>query len=253
MPLPNTEDSLTRDLADLGLDAGMTVMVHSSLGQVGWTVGGPLTVVRALLARLGPEGTLVMPAATPELSKPNGSPDGQDAIQAISPVFDAASTPSSMGAIAEAFRTHPGTFRSNHPLNSVCARGPLAEEITGEHALAFSEAEGTPYEKLYDLAAHTLLLGVGFNRCTSLHFAESRVPQRRVEITRFPELREGACVWVEVPTMGTDNSTHFPAAGAAFAAEVGLARGRVGAAEALFFPTRALVDFATPYFARVLA
>lgn len=54
------------------------------------------------------------------------------------------------------------------------------------------------------------------------------MPQRRVETTRFPELREGRCVWVEVPTMGTDDSTHFPAAGAAFAEEVGLTRGRVG-------------------------
>ncbi len=252
MQHPNTEESLVRAFAELGLDAGMTVMVHASLGQVGWTEGGALTVVRALLARLGAEGTLVMPAATPELSEPDGAPDGQGMIQALPPVFDAATTPTSMGAIAEAFRSTPGTLRSNHPLNSVCARGPLAEEITKEHALAFSEAEGTPYEKLYELAAHTLLLGVGFNRCTSLHFAESRVPQRRVEITRFPEQREGRRVWVEVPTMGTDDSTHFPAAGAAFAKEVGLARGRVGQAEALFFPTRALVDFATPYFARVL-
>lgn len=247
MPLPNTEESLTHAFADLGVGAGMTVMVHASLGQVGWTEGGSLTVVRALLARLGPEGTLVMPAATPELSGPSGSLDG------LPTIFDVASTPTSMGAIAEAFRSTPGTLRSDHPLNSVCARGPLAQEITGEHALAFSEAEGTPYEKLYDLAAQTLLLGVGFNRCTSLHFAESRVPQRRVETTRFPELRDGRRVWVEVPTMGADNSTHFPAVGAAFAEEVGLARGRVGEAEALFFPTRALVDFATPYFARVLA
>ena len=252
MLLPNTEESLVHDFAALGLGAGMTVMVHASLGQVGRTEGGGLTVVRALLAQLGPEGTLVMPAATPELSKPSDSPDGPGATLAPPPIFDPASTPTSMGAIAEAFRSTPGTLRSGHPLNSVCARGPLAEEITREHALAFSEAEGTPYEQLYDLAAHTLLLGVGFNRCTSLHFAESRVPQRRVEITRFPEQREGGRVWVEVPTMGTDDSTYFPTAGAAFAEEVGLTRGRVGQAEALFFPTRALVDFATPYFARVL-
>ena len=250
--MPNTEESLVHDLAALGIGPGMIVMVHASLGQVGWTKGGAVTVVRALLARLGPEGTLVMPAATPELSEPSGAPDGQGPTQTIPPVFDAANTPSSMGAIAEAFRSTPGTLRSGHPLNSVCARGPLAQEITGEHALAFSEGEGTPYEKLYDLAALTLLLGVGFNRCTSLHFAESRVPRRRVEITRFPELREGRRVWVEVPTMGTDDSTHFPAVGAAFAEEVGLTRGTVGEAEALFFPTRALVDFATPYFARVL-
>ena len=46
MPLPNTLASLLRELRELGLSTGMTVMVHSSLGKVGWTVGGPVTVIR---------------------------------------------------------------------------------------------------------------------------------------------------------------------------------------------------------------
>ena len=66
-----------------------------------------------------------------------------------------------MGAIPEAFRTFPGTLRSMHPLVSVCANGPLAASITAEHALEFCESRGTPFEKLYTLGAHTLLLGVG--------------------------------------------------------------------------------------------
>lgn len=49
----------------------MTVMVHSSLGRVGWTVGGPVTVVRALLGVLGVTGTLVMPAESPYVSDPS--------------------------------------------------------------------------------------------------------------------------------------------------------------------------------------
>jgi aminoglycoside N3'-acetyltransferase len=36
MSPPNTLNSLRRELCELGLSAGMTVMVHSSLGQVGW-------------------------------------------------------------------------------------------------------------------------------------------------------------------------------------------------------------------------
>jgi aminoglycoside N3'-acetyltransferase len=46
MPLPNTEESLVQTLANIGLESGMTVMVLSSLGKVGWTVGGPVTVFR---------------------------------------------------------------------------------------------------------------------------------------------------------------------------------------------------------------
>ena len=73
-----------------------------------------------------------------------------------------------MGAIPEAFRSHPGTLRSSHPLVSVCANGRHAQAITAQHALEFCEGAGTPFEKLYELDGWTLLLGVGFNRCTSL-------------------------------------------------------------------------------------
>ena len=71
MPLPNTPISLIQDLSDLGLRPGMTVMVHSSLGRVGWTVGGPDTVIRALIEVLGHEGTLVMPAESPYVLRPS--------------------------------------------------------------------------------------------------------------------------------------------------------------------------------------
>jgi len=71
MPVPNTLESLRREFSDLGLQRGMTVMVHSSLNKVGWTVGGPVTVIRALLDVLGTAGTLVMPAESPEVSDPS--------------------------------------------------------------------------------------------------------------------------------------------------------------------------------------
>ena len=71
MSPPNTCNSLRRELCQLGLSVGMTVMVHSSLGQVGWTVGGPVTVIRALLEVIGTTGTLVMPAESPQVSDPS--------------------------------------------------------------------------------------------------------------------------------------------------------------------------------------
>jgi len=50
----------------------MIVMVHSSLGRVGWTEGGPIAVIQALLEVLGPNGTLAMPAESPQLADPSG-------------------------------------------------------------------------------------------------------------------------------------------------------------------------------------
>jgi len=233
MPLPNMLDSLRGELRELGLSTGMTVMVHSSLGKVGWTVGGPVTVIRALLDVIGPEGTLVLPAESPQISDPSTwndtrvKPEWHDTIREHLPIFDLLTTPTTMGAIPEAFRTFPGTLRSNHPLVSVCANGPLAKEIMAEHALEFCEGEGTPFEKLYRLGAYTLLLGVG---C----------------------LLNGERVWVEARNMATDGGVHFPTVGEQFIDTGAVRAARVGNAEAMLFSTRQLVDFAESYFRRVL-
>ena len=258
MSLPNTQASLRDDLSALGLKPGMTVMVHSALGQIGWTVGGPVTVIRALREVLGEAGTLVMPAETPQLADPatwddpRVKPEWHDVIREHLPLFDPATTPTSMGAIPEAFRSFPGTLRSHHPTVSVCANGRQAEVITKEHALAFCEGKGTPFEKLYDLDGYTLLLGVGFNRCTSLHFAESLTSNRRTQRIRMLVLRNGERCWAEVSQMGTDGGRLFPLVGAEFMETGAVRQGRVGEADALFFSTRELVDFAEDYFTQVL-
>jgi aminoglycoside 3-N-acetyltransferase len=219
----------------------MIVMVHSSLGRIGWTKGGPNTVIVALMEVLGADGTLVVPAESPQVA----DPAGED-------VFDPRTTPTTMGAIPEAFRNYPATQRSNHPLVSICANGRRAAELTAEHALEFCEGRGTPFEKLYELDAWTLLLGVGFDRCTSLHYAESLVPARRTTISRFPFIEHGERVWVEKRDMASDNGTHFPIVGRRFADRGQVRNGKVGQADALMFSTRALVDFAADYFREAL-
>jgi aminoglycoside 3-N-acetyltransferase len=237
----HTTRSLITDFVSLGLQRDTIVMVHSSLSRIGWTHGGPASVIAALLDVLGPHGTLVMPAESPQLADPLSEA-----------VFDPLTTPTTMGAIPEAFRSYPGTLRSNHPLASVCANGRLAREITAQHALELYEGPGTPFEQLYELDAWTLLLGVGFNRCTSLHYAESRTPNRRTMTSRFPIVESGVRVWVEKLSMATDDSTHFPVVGKQFVAADHVRNGKVGAADALLFSTRALVDFAEGYFRQVL-
>ena len=254
----NTLPSLVDDLIGLGVRPRMIVMVHSSLSEVGWTVGGAVTVIRALLEVLGSDGTLVMPAETPQISDPAGWNDDRvktewhNAIREHLPVFDPQTTPTTMGAIAESFRTYPGTRRSNHPLVSVCANGRHAEDITTEHSLQFCEGRGTPFEKLYALDATTLLLGVGFNRCTSLHYAESLVPGRRTSVSRFPVIEDGRRVWVENPDMAPDGGIHFPEVGRRFVETGRVRAGRIGSARSNLFSTRELVDYAEGYFRMTL-
>src|SRR3954462_14269762 len=59
---PVTARSLAADLRALGVPAGGLVLTHSSLSALGWVAGGPEAVVAALLAALGPDGTLVVPS-----------------------------------------------------------------------------------------------------------------------------------------------------------------------------------------------
>ena len=195
-----------------------------------------------------------MPAESPQMGDPANWNDARvrsewyPTIREHLPVFDPLTTPTTLGAIPEAFRTYPGTRRSNHPLVSVCANGPHAEVITAEHSLEFCEGRGTPFQKLYDLAAQTLLLGVGFNRCTSLHYAESLSPGRRTSMSRFPLIVDGRRVWVEKPDMASDQGAHFPKVGEKFVATGRIHTGLVGSADSKLFDTRPLVDFAEAYF-----
>lgn len=53
--LPPVADMNFQPMAD-GLQAGMTVLVHSSLSALGWVCGGPVAVVQALMAPAGSGG-----------------------------------------------------------------------------------------------------------------------------------------------------------------------------------------------------
>jgi aminoglycoside 3-N-acetyltransferase len=152
--------------------------------------------------------------------------------------------------IPETFRNWPETIRSDHPLESVCVRGPHAAAVASDHPLAFSEGPGSPFAKLHDLDSFVLLLGVGFNRCTALHFAESLVPGRRTMSVRFPGLEAGQRVWIEVPNVADDNDAHFPVIGLQYMNSRGVSEGLIGEAKAIYFPMRDLVEFACSYFER---
>lgn len=252
------EGRIRRDLTRIGVARGMTLMVHSSLSAIGSVADGAPSVVRALIDGIGEDGTLVMPAATPQCGEPVTENRQSVSCSELAdtrrrvPLFDRETTPTAMGAIPESFRTWPGTLRSDHPLESVCARGPLATRITREHPLAFSEGRGGPFGVLHDLDAWILLLGVGFNRCTALHFAESLVEKRRVAPVWLSVLEEGHRVWLEVPNVADDNDTHFPVVGREFLATGRARRKLVGAARCTLFRMRDLVDVAVRYFEETL-
>ncbi len=69
---PVTIESLQTDLRALGVRAGMVLLVHSSLSEMGWVCGRAVAVILALQEVLGASGTLVMPAHSTDLTEPSG-------------------------------------------------------------------------------------------------------------------------------------------------------------------------------------
>ena len=53
----------------MGVEEGDTLLVHSSYKSLGEVDGGPQTVIRALEAALGAEGTLIMPTFNFDFNK----------------------------------------------------------------------------------------------------------------------------------------------------------------------------------------
>lgn len=56
------KQDLLEALSNVGVCRGQTLMVHTSLGSLGFVCGGAQVVIEALLESVGCEGTVMMPA-----------------------------------------------------------------------------------------------------------------------------------------------------------------------------------------------
>jgi aminoglycoside 3-N-acetyltransferase len=157
----NATAALAEEFGRLGVRCGGVLLVHSSLRSLGHVPGGAATVIAALLAAIGEEGTLLLPALT------------YASVGRHQPRFDVRSTPVCVGLIPETFRTQVGTQRSLHPTHSLCARGPRARQLLANH-----HEDRTPVgpHSPFRLAAlaggQLLMLGCGLRPNTSMHGVE---------------------------------------------------------------------------------
>lgn len=252
---PSTRASLVADLRMLGVESGMTLMVHASLSRLGFVAGGAHAVVLALLESIGPSGTLVMPTHSTDLtdpaswSNPPVPPDWHDEIRAGMPAYDPVLTPTrSMGAIVECFRHVPGVRRSGHPTVSAAAVGPNAEFVTADHPLPDGLGDHSPQARVYELDGQVLLLGVSHTNNTSMHLAERRSapPDAVYRPQSSPIMIDGERKWVTYDCLD-DDPADFGTIGEAFTAAGAERTGPVGNATGRLMRSRAIVDFATAW------
>ncbi|MFF1643238.1 aminoglycoside N(3)-acetyltransferase [Streptomyces sp. NPDC058246] len=245
-----TRGTVSAHLLELGVRPGETLLVHSSLSSLGWVNGGPVAVVQGLLDALGPEGTLVVPTQSGDLSDPalwSRPPVPEEwwpTIRATMPPYDPRLTPSrGVGVIPETVRGWPGALRSAHPETSFAALGPRAAAIVEGHAPDCRLGERSPLARLEADGARVLLLGAGYATCTSFHLAEYRIPSPVVEVGR-----PSPTGWELVPEVSI-TSERFDELGADFERDRPVVRGTVGAADARLFPVADAVAYAERWLA----
>lgn len=254
---PITVDSMVSDLRALGVEAGQTVLVHSSLSSLGWVCGGPPAVIKALQEVIGEDGTLVMPTHSPGNMDPAAreNPPVPEAwyetIREETPPYRPAVTPTQgMGKIAECFRSCPAVHRSMHPQHSFAAWGADAKFVTEAHSLAYSLGEGSPLARVYDLDGDVLFLGTSHGTNTSLHLAEYRADIDLDTTTcASAMLVDGERQWVGFEDLAFDDED-FPDCGTAFehAHSEAFETGTVGVCTAKLISQPTLVDFAVEWF-----
>lgn len=250
-----TKEELVEQLRACGIREGQCLFVHASLSSIGFVIGGAETLIRALLEIVGVDGTLMMPSQTWKNLDPETGVHWEEPaewwplIRAHWPAYDKLVTPAiGMGITAEMFRTWPGAKRSDHPARSVAAFGRHAEYLTENHDLSNIFGNGSPLDRLYQLNGHILLIGVGHDKNTSLHLAETRADFAGKQMVNESSavLSNGVREWVTYSTLAVDDSDFIPL-GEEYEAAVNLQICRVGNAEVRLMEQRSLVDWATAW------
>ncbi|GIF72920.1 aminoglycoside N(3)-acetyltransferase [Asanoa siamensis] len=253
---------LVDDLRRLGLPQGGQVLVHCSMRALGFVRGGPDTLLSAIQQVIGPTGTVVVPTQTA-----NNSTTSRDHHAAIAgmrrrqrkryveglPGFDRDRSPSfRMGLLAEHVRTRPDAVRSGHPQTSFAAIGPSAGTLMARHRLDSHLGDESPLAALHDANGYSLMVGVGYDKCTALHLAEYRLPKgvpTRTKQYRCFVARGRHRTTLLFRAIDLDDSC-FPQLGESLDSRPFVRTGSVGDAYARLIPIKDAVDHAIGWIAR---
>lgn len=155
------------DLDLRSIAPGSTTLVHSSIARLlRMHKCMPADILEAILRRLGPDGTLVLPLFNFDFTK--GVP------------FDIRNSPSHMGALTEIGRLQPGAVRTGHPIYSFAVIGAKAEAFRGVDNIS-GYAEDSPFGILRRLNGDIAVIDLpDQNSMTFYHHVEElhQVPYR---------------------------------------------------------------------------
>jgi aminoglycoside 3-N-acetyltransferase len=168
--VPFGENDLLFALREIcGVRKGDVLFVHSSIDGLAMDIP-PRRILQLLLDTVGPEGTILMPSY-PKLTSYAFLKSGQ--------VWDVRRTPSYSGLLTEIFRRMEGTRRSLHPTKSVAVRGPLRDELIGEHHTDIRPyGAASPYYKFVAHGGRAIGIGVSVRYIAFIHAIDDHLAER---------------------------------------------------------------------------
>lgn len=263
--MPHTRAELAAALSRLGLKPGGIVMVHASVRAVGPTFGGPDEIHLAIQDAVAPGGTTMMFVSCAfgfdDVGRGIMTAEEEEVVLAKQPPFDfqTARANREFGALAEFYRSYPGTICSETAGPRMAARGPRAEWLTANAPWNYGFGPGSPLAKLCEADGSVLLLGSLHDEVTLLHLAEhiADFPDKRIARYVVPLLRDGKRVWVPCEEFDTSKGVHEAFPDDFFAEIIDdfidehegtdiCRKGKVGDATSILINAAALVAFAVP-------
>lgn len=165
-----TKEMLITGLKEAGVQEGMSLEVHSSLSSFGHVEGGAETVIDALMACVGTEGSIFMPALRFSPALPLTAEDVTMGITTKIRILPEDAPRTAMGAIADAFCRRPDVITGS---------GVIRTTGWGRHA---AEAARGGLDYVIHHAGKALMLGVDIYKLTAMHYVEDILPQQVTDL-----------------------------------------------------------------------
>lgn len=186
---PLNKETVTRILCEeLGLRNGDVVFVHSSIGNLRLTFP-VLEIFQLLRDATGREGTLLFPTYPRSLSYE---------FLFSGEVFDVRKSRSYTGLLTEYARRQKDAVRSLHPTKSVCAIGPLADELVQGHNLSpYPYDHYSPYQKIMSKAGKIVGIGVNSSKMSFVHTVDDTLKEAFPVEPYHKEIFSAKCISYE--------------------------------------------------------
>lgn len=181
-----SKENIVNAMSEAGIEKADTVLVHSNIAVIGtiadYSKEKLLNVYYSAFEDiLGEHGTLCVPAFFYEYGR-------------FHTPYDIKHSPVSkpLGVFSQYIALHENAVRSRNPLAAISALGKKAEHICGGENF-FSYGADSPWERLYNMNAKMLFMGIDCRAMTFIHFIEYRVgvPHMYNKIYNIPVFKDG--------------------------------------------------------------